>query len=178
MVRYCEKCGAKNNDSGKFCKDCGEPLEEIKNIEKSKGITKNNKLIVIALIAIVAILAVGVLFAGGVFKSNVPLESMDFEVFKMDVPVGASFEEFASVPSYGNIGGFIFLENTGQYSKEVFMLEVSTLQYFSAGDEFSFDSKEGDITIFKDNTGETNLLLAVREIGEYDFAIMAKIKIQ
>lgn len=174
-MKYCQNCGAENSDTSRFCRECGKNLETLENENKSTGISKNNKIIIIAMIAIVAILAIGVLFAGGVFKSNVPLENMDFGVFTMDVPVGANFEEFASMPNYG-IGGFIFLENTGKYSKEVGMLEVSNMQYFTSGDEFSFDSKEGDITIFKDNTGETNLLLVVKEIDEYDFAIMGEDK--
>ena len=105
----CPKCGNENENEAKFCKHCGTPLNSVSNATTKT--TDKNKMIIIALIAVVAILAVGVLFAGGLFKSDVPLEKKDFEVFEMDVPVGSEFVATSSLPSYGNIGGFVILEN-------------------------------------------------------------------
>lgn len=167
----CPKCGNENENEAKFCKHCGTPLNSV-----SKATTKTtdkNKMIIIALIAVVAILAVGVLFAGGLFKSDVPLEKKDFEVFEMDVPVGSEFVATSSLPSYGNIGGFVVLENGGDYSKEVSSIMVSTIQGSSHPSETSLDRTEGDIKVFKDNTGH-ELYYIQREVDGYEFSIIGK----
>lgn len=167
----CPKCGNENENEAKFCKHCGTPLNSGSNATTKT--TDKNKMIIIALIAVVAILAVGVLFAGGLFKSDVPLEKKDFEVFEMDIPVGSEFVATSSLPSYGNIGGFVILENGGEYSDEVSSIMVSTIQGSSHPSETSLDRTEGDIKVFKDNTGH-ELYYIQREVDGYEFSIIGK----
>lgn len=173
MTDYCKNCGTPLKEDVKFCPDCGEMVEPKPQQTQQDN---KNKLIIIGLISVIAILAVGIVLSSGILTPEVPLETMDFGVFKMSVPVGAEFEEFTSVPNYGTIGGFIFLENVGNYSKEVFMLDVSTMQFHSTADEFEFDHKEGDITVYKDKTGQSNLYYVFKEIDEYDFGLMGEDK--
>ena len=171
MPDYCKNCGARLNENSKFCPECGTKAPEKTQTEQADNKTRN---MIIALVAVVAVLAIGVGFASGLFHTEVPLETLDFGAFTMSVPKGAQFEEFSSVPSYPGIGGFIFLENKGEYSKEVFMLDVSTLQSHSVADDFAFDRKEGNIEIYKDRTGETNLKYLLRDMGNYDFGLMGE----
>ncbi|WP_458456332.1 zinc-ribbon domain-containing protein [Methanobrevibacter sp.] len=172
MDIYCENCGEKNNAESKFCKNCGTQLKS-PQVSPQKS-TDKNKVIILALIGVIAVLAIGVLFAGGVFKGEVPLETRDFEVFEMDVPKGSDFVEQTSMPAYPGIGGFIFLENVGDYSDEVYTLDISTLQYKSIIDEFKYERTEGDIKIYKDRTGTTDLYYLVREVDEFDFSLMGE----
>lgn len=161
----CPKCGEKNSDNSKFCKQCGALLNE-----DSPKTDNKNKIIIAALMAVIAVLAVGILFGGGLFKSEVPLQSMDFEAFTMDVPVGAEFEEFTSVPSFGNIGGFVYLENKGNYSSEVSMFGVSKMGA-SIPSEMHYDHDEGDVVIFKD---DGDLYLANLEKDDFSFSLMGR----
>lgn len=172
MDNYCTNCGKAINEDTKFCPDCGHKIT-VQN-RTPDNLNDKNKIIIIALVVVIAILAVAISLSSGIFYENVPLERMDFEIFKMDVPVGAQFEEFSSVPSYGNIGGFIFLKNVGKYSKQVFMFDVSTLRYHSVSDNFVFEKNEGDISIYKDRTGQTNLHYVMKEIDGYDFGLMGE----
>lgn len=163
----CPKCGEKNSENAKFCKQCGELLNDNENSPKTDN---KNKILIAALIAVIAILAVGILFGGGLFKSEVPLQSMDFEVFTMDVPVGADFKEFTSIPAFGNIGGLVYLQNNGSYSSEVSVLGVSKMGG-SVPDEMKFDREEGNITIFKDDTG---LYLTNLNKDDFSFSLMGR----
>ncbi|MGX8693682.1 MAG: zinc-ribbon domain-containing protein [Methanobrevibacter sp.] len=170
MPDYCKNCGAQLNENAKFCPDCGTEAP-IKT--KRQPLDKDTRNIIIALIAVVAVLSIGVAIASGFFH-EVPLETLDFGPFKMDVPQGAKFEEFSSIPAYPGIGGFIFLENKGDYSKEVNMLDVSTLQGHAVASAFVLDRKEGDIEIYKDHTGQSNLKYVFRDMGNYDFGLMGE----
>ena len=108
MAKYCENCGTYLKEDAKFCPECGEK-SKVQNSTK----TNSNRNIIIALVGIIAILAVAVALSANLFTPEVPLESRDFETFRMDVPVGSEFEKFTSMPAYRNIGGFIFLKNVG-----------------------------------------------------------------
>ena len=109
------------------------------SVEKSKDKKDKNKFLVIGLIAVVALLAVGILFASGVFNSETPLQMTSFGEFKMLAPVGSNYVETNSMPSYGNIGGFIILENGGKYKNEVFGIMVSTIDGTTTPSQFSVD---------------------------------------
>lgn len=165
----CPKCGEKNKENSKFCRQCGALLSEETEPEKTDN---RNKIIIAVLAVIIVILAAGILFGGGLFKSDVPLESRDFEVFTMDVPVGAKFEEFTSIPEFGNIGGLIYLKNEGQYSSEVGVFGVSKMGA-SIPNEMKYDHNEGDISIFKDKE-DTGLYLANLEKDDFTFSLMGK----
>lgn len=167
----CPNCGELNDDSAKFCKSCGEQFESQPVPVKQTGMDKN-KIIIIALVAVIAVLSVGVLFAGGVFKSEIPLESMDFEIFTMDVPVGSNFVETQSIPNYG-FGGFVGLSNNGEYSKEVSSLLISNIAGSSHPSEVSLDRTEGDIKVYKDNQGHDAYYI-VREIDDYEFVLIGR----
>ncbi len=168
----CPKCGENNNNDSKYCKNCGTLLEDNHSSLKSLENLDRNKVIIIALIAAIIILAIGVIFAGGFFKSNVPLETKDFELFTMDVPVGSNFEEFTSIPSFGNIGGLIYLQNTGQYSSEVTMFGVSKMGA-SIPSQVKFERNDGDVSIFKDKE-DTGLYLAALEKDDFSVSLMGR----
>lgn len=168
----CPKCGDANESGAKFCKNCGEQLEGDVELASTPKTYNKNRLIIIGLIAVVIVLTVGVLYAGGVFKTEIPLETMDFEIFKMDVPVGSEFVETQSMPNYG-FGGFIGLENAGDYSKEVFSLMISNIQGSSHPSQTSLDRTEGDIKVYKDNQGRDGYYI-VRQIGDYEFTLIGK----
>lgn len=167
---FCPECGETNADDAKFCRKCGEKLENESDSAKVTNTFEKNKILIIALIAVVAILAIGVIFAGGFLKGNVPLETMDFEVFKMDVPEGSEFVETSSMPNYG-YGGFIGFANNGKYSKEVGALMISTIKGSIHPSEVSLDRTEGDIKVFKDNQGNDAYYI-VREIDDYEFTLI------
>ncbi|MEE0936203.1 MAG: zinc ribbon domain-containing protein [Methanobrevibacter sp.] len=167
---YCPECGEENTDGAKFCKSCGAPLESGPDPVSGQKTYDKNKIIIIALIAVIAILAVGAIFAGGFLKGNVPLETMDFEVFKMDVPVGSEFVTTNTIPNYG-FGGFIGMSNSGKYSKEVGSLLISTIAGSSHPDAVKLDRTEGDIKIFKDTEGRDAYYIT-REVDDYEFVLI------
>ncbi len=167
---YCPKCGEKLKGNPTHCKKCGNKLKNHGPPEPPKAHDRN-KILIIALIVVVIALVIGVLYAGGVLNNNVPLENRDFQVFTMDVPVGSNLKEFVSSPPT-ILGGFIMLENVGEYSKDFYMLGVSNLPLNTFPDEFEFDRKEGDILILKDKTGQTNLYYVTREVDGFTFDLM------
>lgn len=169
---YCPECGEDNADGAKFCKSCGAELESSPGPVKEQTKYDKNKLLIIGLIAVVVILAVGVIFAGGFLKGNVPLETMDFEVFKMDVPVGSEFVATTTIPNYG-FGGLVTLENTGEHSDEVYSMLVSNIAGSSHPDSVSLDRKEGDITVYKDNQGRDGYFIT-RQVDDFEFDLIGK----
>ena len=175
----CPKCKTENSDSAKFCKTCGAPLnsktmshKNVINSFSSDEINNKNKKILIAILAIVVVsLAGAFIFSSGILGSNeIPLETQNFEIFKIDAPVGSKFIEYTSMPSYANIGGFILLENVGNYSQEVFMLGVSTLEFSLPPSNFALVDGEGDIKIYENSS--VNLYLVERTIDGYTFSLM------
>ena len=167
----CPKCGAENADSAKFCKKCGQQLKSENKPVSTKKSNDNTKLIIIGLVAVAIVLAAGLIFAGGFLKTEVPLAAEDFEVFTMDVPKGSNFVATDSLPSYGDIGGFIILQNTGEYSKEVYAMMVSTIEGSTHPSGTALDRTEGDIKVFKDTEGNDAYYI-VREIDDYEFTLM------
>lgn len=165
----CPECGEENNNDAKFCKNCGSELELVETTTTTP-IRDKNKIIIIALIAAVIILAVGVIFAGGFLKGNVPLESMDFEIFKMDVPKGSEFVETQTIPNYG-FGGFIALKNGGKYSTEVNTLMISTITGSTPPSQVRLDRTEGDIKVFKDKDGSDSYFIE-KQINDYEFTLI------
>ena len=163
----CPECGEENQNDARFCRNCGAKLE---SAPPATSAMDKNKIIIIAMVAVIVILAVGVIFAGGFLKGNVPLESMDFEIFKMDVPVGSEFVETNSIPNYG-FGGFVALQNGGKYSKEVNTLMISTIAGSSHPSAVSLERTEGDIKVFKDNEGHDAYYI-VRQINDYEFTLI------
>ena len=166
----CPNCGEENNPDSKFCKNCGKSLESVVTQENIPKTLEKNKIIIIALIAIVIILAVGVIFAGGFLKGNVPLETMDFEIFKMDVPEGSNFVETNSIPNYG-FGGFVGLQNGGKYSTEVNTLMISTITGSTPPSQVRLDRTEGDIKVFKDKDGSDSYFIE-KQINDYEFTLI------
>lgn len=164
----CPKCGCENKNNASFCIECGEKLENKSTTTKMD----QNKLIIIGLIVVICILAVGILFASGVFNNDIPLETTDFGNFKMLTPVGSEFEEFTSIPEFGNIGGLVYLKNVGNYSKEVTVFGVSKMGA-SIPSEMKFDHDEGDVKVFKDKEN-TGLYMAAITKGDYFFDVMGR----
>ena len=161
----CPKCGTENDNDAKFCRSCGETL-------KSEPQDKNKKIIIIGLIALVIILTGAVLYAGGVFKEEIPLKTEDFELFKMDIPVGSYFEEFTSIPAFGNIGGLVYMENKGQYSYEVSGFGVSKMGA-SIPSQMKFEREDGAVKIFKDKEN-TGLYMVALTKDDFFFSLMGR----
>ena len=75
MTEYCTNCGAKNDDSAKFCSKCGNELKSHKLTETKSS--SDFKKIIGLLIIIIALLIIGItIFSQGF--ANIPLESHDF----------------------------------------------------------------------------------------------------
>lgn len=170
MAKYCTNCGTKNDDSAKFCSKCGNKLEFHESTE-----TKSNsdfKKIIGLLLVIIAVLIMGiVIFTGG--SSNIPLENHNFAGISMLVPQGSNFVETSSLPNYGNIGGFIIFENGGEYSYEICSVMFSTIAGGSPPPQVTLDRTEGDISIYKDASGE-NLKYMERQVGSYKISIIGR----
>ena len=164
MSDTCKNCGAALTPNSKFCPECGSKQSPVK---ASGGQNSTNKIRIVALIIVIIALAGAILFSG-VLKPEIPLETHDFEIFKMDVPVGSDFQVASSIPSFGNVGGFVILENRGEYSKEAYFVMISTIQGSTPPSEVSFDRTEGDITIYKDSQGRGAYYLT-REVDGFIF---------
>lgn len=170
MSKVCENCGAENNDKSTFCSTCGNQLHINNDINKKK----KEKTIIIALIAVIAIMLIGLgVYASGILSPpEVPLENHDFGILEMSIPKGSHFEEFTSIPEFGNIGGLIYLENTGNYSSEVTVFGVSKMGA-SIPSQVKYDRQEGDVKIFKDKD-EEGLYLAAITKGDYFIDLMGR----
>jgi len=164
MVK-CPECGSENNDSSKFCKSCGAKLtshDDLKIIanNKNKGKDDKTKLIIGGLVIVVAILAIILLYAGGVFGSNVPLETQEFEGFKMDVPTDSKYvldESFTKNKKSIYVGYL----NDGK--------DIDKAGAFSVGNNLSektisklgkLEETDGDVKVYKNDTdGETTYIV-------------------
>lgn len=186
MEEYCSNCGAQITNNAKFCPECGEKIEtktnnlcpkcgnEIEADEefcskcgeglkpKTASITKEHKIIIVAL-SIVVIALVGLLLSGAFTSHDIPLGNKDFGGITMLVPVGSDFVESDSLPDYG-VGGFIMYKNTGEYSHDAFSITFSTTIGKSAPSPFILDRQDGDISIYRTSTGEDGIYM-IREVG-------------
>lgn len=164
MERHCEKCGTKLEDNSKFCPKCGTKVE---NEPKNKSSIEFNyrNIAIILLLFIIAALALAIVLSPNLFDSNIPLQSTDFGGVTMLAPKGSYFEEMLSAPPVRSIGGFVYLKNTGNYSKEVGMFGVSTGA--SVPDGVSHFKDDGDgVQIFKDDTLDDRYFLSKID-GDY-----------
>ncbi|WP_407414148.1 hypothetical protein [Methanobrevibacter sp.] len=89
----------------------------------------------------------------------------------MLTPVGSAYVTTDSLPSYGDMGGYVLLENAGKYLNEVFSICVSTTQGESHPPEVILYDPVGDITVYKDNQGNDAYYI-VRHVGEYRFSLI------
>ena len=100
MDIYCEKCGTKNNTTAKFCKECGEPINNEPPQEEVKGNEKNKKIIFALIIVIVVILAIGAIYLSTnpqIGDNTLKVKEYDFGNFTMNVPEDASYSEYDSI---------------------------------------------------------------------------------
>lgn len=192
MENYCKNCGAKLDSDDEFCPDCGSKTDKINfcpncgaklansvnfcescgnKINKRSFTLDNAKIILVLLGFIVATLACLTLFAGGVFDTAVPLETTDFEIFTMLTPVGSDYVTTDSLPSYGIVGGYVVMENGGDYSEEVQSITVDNIRGTSHPPQVSFDHRVGDITVYKDNQGNNKYYID-RQVGEYEVSLI------
>ena len=88
MANFCKNCGAHLEEGTRFCPECGHEVK-VRNNENTKSRT-----VIIVLVATIAMLAAAVALSSDIFSPDVPLESRDFELFRMDVPVGSECAEF------------------------------------------------------------------------------------
>lgn len=166
---FCENCGTEMSADVDFCPECG--FGKRHSVASTPSHSGRDRKVIYALIGVVAVLAVAILLlVGGVFHSEVPLATEDFEIFTMLTPEGSNFVETSSLPSYG-FGGYVGMENAGNYSQEVFSIMVSTIRGGTHPSEVSLDRQEGDITVYKDNQGR-NVFYIERTVGEYEFTVI------
>ena len=166
---FCENCGTEMSADVDFCPECG--FGKRHSVASTPSHSGRDRKVMYALIGVVAVLAVAILLlVGGVFHSEVPLATEDFEIFTMLTPEGSNFVETSSLPSYG-FGGYVGMENAGNYSQEVFSIMVSTIRGGTHPSEVSLDRQEGDITVYKDNQGR-NVFYIERTVGEYEFTVI------
>lgn len=167
----CPKCGTPNQNGSKFCKGCGAelnaPIPEQNFFKKHK-----NEVIIGGLIVVIILLLTCVLVFGGFFKT--PLEEQDFGVLTMLAPKGSVFEESSSLQATPYSGGFIYLTNEGAYRKQVGVLGITTILVDTPPEEFKFDRTEGDITIYKDASGQSNAYHASKKVGGYQVILMGE----
>ena len=75
---YCPKCNSENNDSAKFCKKCGTPLQGstvghekmMAEINKEKSDNNTTKIIIVALIVVAVVLAGALVYIYGFSNNN------------------------------------------------------------------------------------------------------------
>lgn len=75
---YCPKCNSENNDSAKFCKKCGTPLQGatvghekmMAEINKEKSDNNTTKIIIVALIIVAVVLAGALVYIYGFSNNN------------------------------------------------------------------------------------------------------------
>lgn len=165
MSKICKNCAAINPDSAAFCKDCGRQLGLQPSSRDRKFTT--------ALIIIIALVIAGfLLYDPGVIESEVPLETMDFEEFAMDVPVGSEFEDAELIPEYVSSGRMIYVENIGDYSDEVQMIGVTRMGIDDdILQDMDYVTTENDVDIYADVYGE-DFYVATKTMGNYDFVAM------
>ena len=165
----CPRCDSLNNDEAKFCSKCGAPLKAGENNAQvhNESFFEQNKIIIIC-IAIILVVAATV----GIFvfsMTQVSLQKQDFGAFSMSVPVGSNFVE--TFNSMGTPGGFITYENQGDHFHDAFYFDVSSSSLMIPPDSFEFDSKDGDLVIYKSTDGNDGYIV-YREVGGYTFGIM------
>lgn len=167
----CSNCGNENNKDAKFCKNCGNPLDT--PVKEPTATSDNHKKIIIGLIiVIIAILAVGALYGMGVFKGEVPLETKDFNAFKLDVPVGSNYVlKDSSSKNKSNL--FVGYENKGDYEFDAFGFYVGNNVTKSAASwNGNLYEKDGDIEIYKNDSSGNAIYSLYYDSGDGQIIII------
>lgn len=156
----CQKCGGDNDDTSKFCKNCGASLET--NSVESTTTNKTHKKIIIGLIiVIIAILAIGGLYGMGFFKGEIPLETKDFEAFTMDVPVGSKYVLIDS-SSKNESNLFVGYRNKGEYEFDAFGFYIgNNVTKKAASVSGEFYEKDGKMEVYKNNSASGPAMYSV-----------------
>ena len=71
MAKYCPKCGAKSEDDGEFCTECGNDLKTHDANKSNNSITINKKTLLIGAIIIIIVAIIGVFALTGGNIENV-----------------------------------------------------------------------------------------------------------
>lgn len=143
----CPKCGKENNENSRFCKSCGQQLNQ-----KSSMLSENSKPIIITVIAIVAIILVGIgVYASGIFVPDVPLTTKDFDgLFKADVPEGSNFVVKDAVTTNPEKAAISY-ENKGKYSDELTLVIAGTSveDYNRTDEKVKQIESNGNMTVYQ-----------------------------
>ena len=171
----CPKCGSENSNSAKFCKNCGAKLtshDDLKIINnKNNNKYDKTKLIIGGLVIVVAILAIILLYAGGVFGSNVPLETQEFDGFKMDVPTDSKYVlDQSFTKNKKNI--FVGYINDGKDVDKAGAFSVGTnLTENIAGTFGELEETDGDIKVYKNSTEDETFYVVFKEGKDANIAL-------
>lgn len=106
---FCPKCGTKNEDNAKFCKNCGTTFKSAPKIQKVENKKSSNNTLIIAVAAIVCVLIVAagffMVFGDDLFNASDDdstnldtvdtVESVDSS-YEEDLPEGMDFNEAAT----------------------------------------------------------------------------------
>ena len=154
----CPKCETENQDGAKFCRSCGNPLEQ-KVVKHSNVLSSNDntKTIIITLIAIAIIVLIGVgVYASGVFTPDVPLNTQDFGAFKADVPVGSKFVVKDAATNNPKTIGMSY-ENKGKYRDELTFIIIGNVKPDINATEVKLVETDGNMKVYQylepDSTG-------------------------
>ena len=103
---YCPKCNSENNDTAKFCKKCGTPLEKktvshekmMEGISKEKSSDNTTKIIIIALIVIAVVLAGAFAYIYGFGNNNRQDDSQNVDTNDDDNQIKQTTQTSNSAP--------------------------------------------------------------------------------
>ena len=186
-VKFCPDCGKPTTEPDRFCENCGKPIEPGQEFCSECGTSlagpvresftdkiRNDRKVILAAAAVIAVVFIGALIVmAGAGDSEIPLVEEDFEVVTMLVPENSYFVETDSLPSYGNIGGFVVLENAGDYRGDVGSMIFSTIDGGSDAplEDVALERVDGDIHIYKDRNG-ADAYYITRQVGEYKIDVI------
>lgn len=163
----CPECGSENSDSAKFCKSCGAKLTSHDGLKIMNNENRNKddktKLIIGGLAIVAIILAIIMLYVGGVFGSNVPLETQEFDGFKMDVPTDSKYVlDQSFTKNKKNI--FVGYVNDGKDVDKAGAFSVGTnLTEKTTGTFGELEETDGDIKVYKNVTEDETFYIVFKE---------------
>ena len=173
LDRFCPNCGSSISPAQEFCTECGSNLANpVRESFREKA--KNDRKVIVAAIAVIAVVFIGALIVMvGTGDSDIPLVEEDFEVVSMLVPEGSYFVETDSLPSYGDLGGYVSLENAGDYYTDVGAIMFSTIEGGSEAplEEVALERVDGDVHIYKDRNG-ADAYFITRQVGPYEINVI------
>lgn len=177
---YCRKCGMKNNDGARFCRNCGEALSEAEipfggNLNKKENCKVSNKnkwlIVVIAVVLFLAVLvAIGHIFKDKKAKKAYDdslasgerfLEDMDYENAEDSYLQAISIDPKQTKP-YADLADVYMAQNYYQKADEILVqaVEAITEENVDTNSIADLDWEDETISIFWEKAKE------IKELSE------------